>query len=256
MKSVVLCEGHDDLWFIGYYLHKTRGWNVCDEVDDYWELYQIPKLNKRQSVEYFVKNDDTVAIWNVGGKDCLKSSMEAIFKKYLPEFPLDPIDSVVIVRDRDDESIESVLAEIKTGLPEELVLSNKQVSVYSFYSKGVNASCSVLPVVIPFEETGAIETILMDSIKESGEDGSRVVEGANSYIEAMVNPPLRNYLKQRREKLKARYSAVIAVVNPTHSTRTFQDMVMGTPWETSESVKAHFDIIADAVSLSSHAVLP
>lgn len=30
MRSVIVCEGRDDLWFISYYLHKVLGWDKCD----------------------------------------------------------------------------------------------------------------------------------------------------------------------------------------------------------------------------------
>lgn len=30
MRSVIVCEGRDDLWFISYYLHKALKWDECD----------------------------------------------------------------------------------------------------------------------------------------------------------------------------------------------------------------------------------
>ncbi len=30
MKSVILCEGADDLWVIAYYLNKKHGWNIVN----------------------------------------------------------------------------------------------------------------------------------------------------------------------------------------------------------------------------------
>lgn len=248
MKSLVLCEGHDDLWFIGYYLHKTRSWNKCQDVDDVWVNYKIPLLNQKQTVEYYENKKDTVAVWNVGGKDRLGSSLKMIFNRVIPNFAFDPIECVVIVRDRDDEEIEEILAEIGSGLPSGIQLNNKEKTVYTTKSDGTDVSCSILPIIIPFEDAGAIETILIDSVRESGADGPRIVDGANFYINSLLNPPLQSHLKHQRDKLKAKYSAVVAVVNPTHSNRTFQDMVMGCPWEKSDTVRKHFEIIADAIS--------
>ena len=56
------------------------------------------------------------------------------------------------------------------------------------------------------------------------------------------------YLASRRLILKAKYSAVIAVTNPDHSTGLFQDMVMACPWEKSPHVQEHFDVITRAVT--------
>lgn len=47
MKSVVLCEGQDDLWFIGYYLHKVGNWMQCECP---WKNYTIALKPGKQKV--------------------------------------------------------------------------------------------------------------------------------------------------------------------------------------------------------------
>lgn len=59
MKSVVLCEGPDDLWFIGYYLNKVGGWEKCNSP---WENYTIPILHNGQKVIFLKNRTDTVAV--------------------------------------------------------------------------------------------------------------------------------------------------------------------------------------------------
>ena len=122
MKSVVLCEGRDDHWFIAYYLHKTAGWDTRNYP---WSNYSIVALNHRQEVTYLEKGPDSVAVWCVGGKDCFDVAISTIFKKFIADFPFDPIDSIVIVRDRDNDTTSEVLAKIQGWLPSGVELKNK-----------------------------------------------------------------------------------------------------------------------------------
>ena len=41
---------------------------------------------------------------------------------------------------------------------------------------------------------------------------------------------------------------MIAVKNPSHSTRTFSEMMMSCKWEDSEYIDEHFAVIADTIS--------
>lgn len=53
MKSVILCEGGDDLWFLAYYLHKRARWAPTAIINSIWKNYQISALNNRQEVKCF-----------------------------------------------------------------------------------------------------------------------------------------------------------------------------------------------------------
>ena len=248
MKSVVLCEGRDDLWFIAYYLHKTSGWETCTSP---WRNYAIPQSN-HQDVVYMEKEPDSVAVWCVGGKDCFEQAISVIFRKLIGDFPFDPIDSIAVVRDRDSNSISDVLATIQEWFPDGVELHNKIASTWTDKIDGYNVAVKITPIIIPFSEEGAIETLLMRSIKDQDREGAIIVQGANEYIDNMISVPEvgTRYLSHERLILKARYSAVIAATNPGHSTGLFRDMVMMCPWEKSDYVKEHFDVIVSAVTSS------
>lgn len=247
MKSIVLCEGRDDLWFIAYYLHKTAGWDTCNPS---WSNYNVVAQNHRQEVTYLEKGNDGVAVWCVGGKDCFDTAISTIFSKFIEDFPFDPIDSIVIVRDRDNDTTSEAISTIQGWLPKSVELNNKISTTWVDEIEGYNLAIKITPVVIPFSEEGAIETLLMRSIEEQDREGELIVQGANAYIDNLLAAPEigAKYLHHGRLILKARYSAVIAATNPGHSTGLFRDMVMTCPWEESVYVKEHFDVIANAVS--------
>lgn len=247
MKSVVLCEGRDDLWFIAYYLHKTAGWDTCNLP---WSNYELTPQNQRQEVVYLRKEADSVAVWCVGGKDCFDNAISTIFNKIIMDYPFDPIDSIVVVKDRDTDTIIEAIATIQKWLPEGIELSNKASTTWCHEIEGYDLAIKITPIVIPFTEEGAIETLIMQSIREQDHEGSLIVQGANEYIDNLLHLPDIGikYLSHDRLILKARFSAVIAVTNPCHSTGLFRDMVMTCPWEESAYVKEHFDIIVNAIT--------
>ena len=105
-------------------------------------------------------------------------------------------------------------------------------------------------MIIPFDESGAIETILMGAVENSCEEGKTITTEANNYIDRLLksNKLGEKYLCHARQVLKARYSAVVAATNPDHSTELFKGMVMASPWEQSEYVRSHFDVILKSIT--------
>lgn len=249
MKSVILCEGPDDLWFLSYYLYKAHGWNKCNVQKHIWRNYEIVPLNSKQHVNYMRKDHSCVAIWCVAGKDSFEAAVRVIFDKIIQDFPIDPIDSVVLVADRDHDDVESRISDIQTWLPCEANLSNKSTESLQVIVDEQVVNIRLTPVIIPFDQDGAIETLLMSAIKESGEAGEQVVSAACEYVTDLAdNKKVKDaYLKHERLLLKATYDATIAITNPGHSTGLFQDMVMACPWEESEHVKQHFDVVEKAI---------
>lgn len=249
MKSVVLCEGRDDLWFISYYLHKTANWSIVKPSKNVWKNYQLSTLTKRQDIQYLSNGSDHVAIWSVCGKDSFAKPISEILR-FISVFPFDPIDSIVVVRDRDNDSVDDVLGKMNLWFDGSIALANKTTSILSKTMEDCDVFTKVTPVIIPFSEEGAIETILKTAIREAGEEEAFIVKSAEEYISALVASGKVGikYLASSRLILKAKYSAVIAATNPDHSTGLFQDMVMACPWENSPYVKEHFDVVLHAVT--------
>lgn len=246
MKSVILCEGKDDVWFIAYYLHKCAGWMV-DEKATRWKNAKIPADHK-QTVTYLLcpQNADTTAIVSVGGQDRMKKMVSSI--AYLnSSYPSDPIQALVLFRDCDQRDSEALAASMGAWFSPPLELHNHIISTYYCEIDEIPFFVRVLPVVIPFDETGAIETLLLKSIGERSQDGAHVVNQATSYVDT-VKQNVSEFLKSDRLIVKAKYSAAIAITNPDHSTALFQDLMMSTEWENCESIKKHFIYVLDAIT--------
>ena len=113
MRSLILCEGIDDVLILGYFLHKTSGWWYKPKAR-FSGKFDLPK---DEHVELYLKDNDVVAIWAVGGKDSFDSSFEFI-SRMNNRHPEDGINKVFILKDRDFEDIDECLMDLKQKLSE------------------------------------------------------------------------------------------------------------------------------------------
>lgn len=76
------------------------------------------RLDKKKGTDriFMQKDDDLLVIEAVGGKDSFKKPAKAYFNIFPEQNPLHAADNVIIVTDRDNDSIEDRLAEIEKWL--------------------------------------------------------------------------------------------------------------------------------------------
>lgn len=150
--------------------------------------------------------EDRLAIWSVGGKDSFSKAIQGIKEINLnqPEYA---INQIFIIQDRDSNEIKETLEEIRVTLDEIGIklaeLKNNTLNSWNFESEGENYTTNIIPIVLPFNEQGAIETILMRAISESSEEENYIVNEANKYIDIerffIPEVKLNKYLKHQRE---------------------------------------------------------
>lgn len=264
MRSVILCEGSDDLWFIAYFLNKTSGWTIAkqQEWSPYYGLLPSKAVNgcyNRQEVQYMLSADkkNTLAIFSTGGQDRMKSTFLKVIQlnANYPQ-PGKTIDSIVIFRDCDDHSPDSLAESMKSWFDS---VDSWRVSSFSLKNQTpiLLENCIeeclirtiVLPVIIPFDEEGAIETLLLKAIDDSGDEGHFVAESAKKYISDVKSEAcVTTYLSHQRLVTKAKYSAAIAITNPDHSTKLFQQLMESTPWEQSAAIKTHMEKVVQLIT--------
>lgn len=236
MRSVILCEGNDDLWFIAYFLNKVIGWDINGTK---WKSPKLSCNNRFQDVQYMhlMKTNHVLAIKSVGGQDRMKEALKEIL--YLnKENPMNPIDAIILFRDSDERSQEDVAKSMENWFDIPITLSNQEISEYQTEIDEFFLAFKILPVIIPFDEHGAIETLLLNAISDNGNDGKYIVEHAKSYVEE-TKRHVTSYLNKQRLITKAKFSAAIAIVSPDHSTGNFMHLMYSTEWEKSASIRKH-----------------
>ena len=254
MRSIIVCEGSDDLWFLGYYLNKKLNWDICSSKT-WCSLYAL-STKKKQEVQYLSSPDyaNQVAIFSTGGQD----RMKPLIKEWLTlvqSQPSSPIDAIVFFRDCDNrlpdtlaQDMESWFSDFASWLPASFSLKNNEVSVLQNEIDEIAVTLSLLPVIIPFEENGAIETLLLKAIEDSSKEGAYIAQSARNYVDHAIDNVLPLYLNKQRLVTKAKYSAAIAITNPDHSTKLFQQLMESTPWEQSASIKTHMEKVVQLIT--------
>ena len=253
MKSVILCEGQDDLLILGYYLYKRSNpstrWQFSNNSENFSDLYKIKGKNKNQKVELYTRNDtDKLIIYSVGGKNNFDEPIRRITNIEKRFFSLDPIDRIIIVSDNDNSTLSETIQNFDSifesnGLSTSLKNNEWNPACFNELS-GQSQQIEIAPIIIPFNEAGAIETVLMNGIAEKNDEYHYIVNNAKKYVNNCVTSgKLISCLQHERLKLKAQYSSVIAITNPDRSTATYNDILMSFPWETTDSTNTHFGLL-------------
>ncbi|MDY3928432.1 MAG: DUF3226 domain-containing protein [Clostridia bacterium] len=251
MNRIILCEGYDDAVFLGYYLYKItdRKYQYNSKRTEVSENLHLPKCKARnERREIYEYNNDCVLIWAVGGKDSYEKAITYI-SKISKDFPDERFTDIFIVTDRDNSDIDTSLIQfselfIKNGI--DIELKNNNINTYEYYTEdSISYDIHIIPIVIPFEEQGAIETVLLNSLSEKKEEAI-IVDEAKKYVYNIENnSEVTSYLRHDREKVKARFSAAMSVINPDHSTGTMNTILISQEWENTEEIKKHFVLIKD-----------
>ena len=246
MKSVILCEGKDDLWFISYFLNKTSSWIVDNDVKNTWKLYRVSKSEDRNVLYIRLENENKyAAVLAVGGKDSFKDKLKKILE-INAQFPDDMIENIVLIRDCDTDQQSDILKEIASWFPGNIKLSNHKTSTYKMVVEEKERKVNFWPIIIPFNEEGALETVLLSAICEDGEEEAKIVKQAKNYVDEIKNE-CQKYLSHEREIVKAKFSATIAIINPDHSTSLFKDIMLDHSWEENKEVKKHYNFILSLI---------
>ncbi|MDR0767984.1 MAG: hypothetical protein LBE57_06070 [Methanosarcinales archaeon] len=249
MKSVILCEGRDDMWLLGYLLHKwsSEKWKYV-KGGKISTLYDIPTLyeNSGHTIRKRDDTDDKLAIWSVGGKDNFLSALNEI-NIINTNQPEERLENIIFVIDRDQNEIVETMKVFQEWFKQNnwhVELKNNEKCELSYMVEDEKYNLCICPIIFPFSECGALETVLMDSFSNSCPELNYIVCQAKKYIsELSESDKVPSYLNESRGRLKAEFSSVISVVNPTRSFDASKEILMSHKWEEYEVVKTHFELL-------------
>ena len=123
-------------------------------------------------------------------------------------------------------------------------IKNNTINCYNYTVEDKVYTFEIFPIIIPFEEEGALETVLINGIREMGEQEEYIVNKALEYVNNFIDSNrISNYLNHERLKLKAKFSSIISIINPEHSTKKLNDILIDYPWEKNEEIKKHFKLL-------------
>lgn len=249
MRAVVLCEGKDDAFILGAYLQMKLGF-VRNNSISFSDNLALKKEDLNLRINIYVKKEKIVAVIGVGGKNRFCKYFDYL-KKAQSFAPTEAITHLFVLHDRDNEVEENILAkicaifsEIYPNTEEAPLLQNQKASIFQYQLRSNTHSVYCIPLVIPFDQEGALETILMRVIQEESKAGEFVVVEANRYIDRILSDDRRgDYLNKDRMKLKARFSAVLSVTNPDHAIDLYVNLLESFDWHSSENFSSNFKVL-------------
>lgn len=229
MNKLILCEGTTDAIFLSYYLDKKVGWKYCNRPP---KEIMIKENSIEESINCYKKDDDMLLICGVGGKDRMKSFFEHNIKNMV--LHADTFQKIAVILDKDKNKIESIEKHVAAILSPVItvVKNNKWRRNHYTNAYKLKKEIEMLLVVIPNENQGALETIMLDAISENPDD-KIIVDEAESFVEKIRNNAAR-YIRNDRLELKAKLGVTWAIQYPEKTFKLMNEQIISVPWEKSK----------------------
>ena len=242
MKSIILCEGSTDFVLLQYFMRKVYGW-------------EDKKTNEQARSKYIryirtmFKDADSLSIGGCGGSNRILPGFDHIMEYNSLSAESESYDKVVIITDRDEcetervfiEKLEKILQERNMKAQE--CVNNKWVGC--LYKNGHGKDCvfSLLILVIPFEETGAMETFLVNAISQNNSYDAGIIENCNTFVSNIDKE--KRYLTKRRYITKAKFDVYFSVRTAAEQFMERQNILKNIEWEKYIKIQKDFEKLGD-----------
>ncbi len=241
MKNIILCEGKTDAILLSYYLEKVAGWRFSKGLT---KNVDLPQRNlDNEEVNVYEKSGNELVIWAVGGQSNFDFAVSRIISLN-KSFSLNQIyTKLVIIKDRDqDDDLVNILGEMKNiffsnGIGISINSNNEWCS--TLYENDFNEHINMhfLPMIIPFDKQGALETFVLDAISEMGQEEREIVIQSKKFISDFN---LSNYLFNPRLKIKGEFAVALGTMFPQKTFTPIDNMLKNINWEKYSTIQQGF----------------
>jgi|GEM_PF-419749 len=257
MKSIILCEGKTDLILFSYYLYKVCGWKSLDKKEHKADkkrlanrLSTMKTSYDNQAYSWYFNNDDILCIYAVGSNSLIVDGLQQIIDINI-NTSSDNFEKIVVISDRDDEMTEEkIIRDIGDTFNANNIrfgqILHNQWNVSNEYMNMEEAlKISLLPIIIPFEETGTIETFLLNCRKDINASEKLLVENCNSFVNEQDSNYYvhTQYLSQRGIKPKTKLGVYFAIVSPNRTYDEGSRILESVPWEEYVNFRDTFELL-------------
>ena len=237
MNRLILCEGKTDAILLSYYLEKTAGWKTTSAL----KTLDIKARQDNESAYWYKKGNEMLLICGVGGKDNFANFFNRDIKKAM--LSAGACSRVAIVTDRDDRSIADIERSISNNLsPFFHSIQNRKWLVNEYVDLfNMPQQLESLLLVIPTDQQGALETVMLSAISEDPYD-KRIVDQCEDFVEN-IRPNAAKYISTDRLQLKAHLSTVWAIQSPEKAFDFIDRQIKTVSWEKYTTLHACFGIL-------------
>ncbi len=239
MRNMIICEGSTDGVLLQYFMREVHHWVDVD---------QPKSLFKNQAVWFrrLQKGSDLLDIISCKGTSKLLPCMEYLLELNKTATLNEAYQRVVIVTDRDEHGTESDFVEsiynsfIKNhiSMVQELKHNEWISCEYKSFHNNRSRTMEVLLLVIPFEDNGAMETFLLNSIKKKDPYDACIIQQGNQFVDTVDVE--KRYLTQRRYITKAKFDVYFSIRTSATQFHERQDIIKGVRWEDYIDIQGEF----------------
>lgn len=231
MTELILVEGVSDVQLISYYLQNVYGWKHERE-----NILGIEPLDEHEHIESLSKNGNQVVLCCVGGNGKFAHFVEQHRINYIVVEK--EISSLVVVTDRDEASDAKIKNQINAALDQISVESDcwKENAIQDSFGQAKNIYTYLL--IIPANEKGALERVIIDALNDIPEETALMGE-VEQFIDAL-KAGLVPDLNQINNANKATVGTFFSVRYPKKALRSFGVFISKIDWSKSSSLNQLF----------------
>lgn len=243
MRSVILCEGSTDFVLLQYYMRKVHGWEYKKNDNVLIKGYKARKCVLK-------KDRSELNIIGCGGCSRIPEGLQFILDSNSLSAEDEAYDRIVIITDRDEVETES---EFETIIATELgkqqiewkddISNDKWIDFHYENGQGDHCNAKILLLVIPFEDTGAMETFLLDAVGKADSYDAQIISDCNQFVDNVDNQ--KKYLNKRRYITKAKFDVYFSVRTAAEQFVERQNILKNIPWEDYAEIQNSFKKLDD-----------
>lgn len=249
MRSIILCEGSTDYVLIQYFLRKAYNW------EDFRENTALKTRLGMARILKHSQSGDEVTVAGCRGSGNIVPGFDFILESNnLAGTENERYQNIVIITDRDESETEcEFVNEINNVLADKNVTLRSQIQNDAWIScthlnaHGREIQFRILLLVIPFEETGALETFLLNSIAKNDTYDAKLINECNAFVDTVDTK--KRYLNKRRYITKAKFDVYFSIRTPAGQFVERQNVLKGIEWEKYADVQKCFKKLGDLAEI-------
>ena len=231
MTELILVEGVSDVQLISYYLQNVYGWKHEKE-----NMLGIEPLDEHEHIESLSKNGNQVVLCGIGGNGKFAHFVE---QHRVNQMIIEKdIFSLMVVTDRDEASDAKIKNQINDALEQISVESNRWKENAIKDAFGQAKSIYTYLLIIPTNEKGALERVIIDALKDIPKE-TVLIQEVEQFVETL-KVGLVPDLKQINNANKATVGTFFSVRYPKKAMRSFGVFISKIDWSKSASLNQLF----------------
>lgn len=242
MRSIILCEGYTDFVLLQYFLRQAYGWQDKSSLEI--------RKNYFNSGRTLVKGENSLDIGGCDGCSKILPAFGGVLEMNRIGAKEERYDRIVIIADRDEiDTEERFINTLKeTCIEKGIVIEQEPVNDQWINCKCLNGQnreieFQILLLMLPFEETGAMETFLLNGIAAESPYDAKIIRKCSQFVDTVDDE--KRYLKNRRHITKAKFDVYFSVRTPVQQFKERQKILKGVEWEKYSYIQTSLQKLAE-----------